>query len=156
MTFLRAWFLLSIVAASTCAFAADDGANSSGLPFVRDSSPSFFAKPSSRPTPWFSGMPSNPNLKFSTSYWWRLAADSGRLLLQNGYRVKIAKGPTVTVMPGLVFGNVCLTIRTYKAKRTERLADNDSGMRGYSTCQMASNYQVRTAVGREVLQVPEQ
>jgi hypothetical protein len=40
----------------------------------------------------------------------------------------------------------CLTLRIYKVKRTERLADNESGMRGYTTCEFASNYQVRSAV----------
>lgn len=42
-------------------------------------------------------------------------------------------------------GDVCYTIRSYKVRRTERLRDNQSGMRGYSTCEMASDYRVRSA-----------
>lgn len=40
----------------------------------------------------------------------------------------------------------CLTLRMYKVKRTERLAHGDTGMRGYTTCELASNYQMRSAV----------
>lgn len=42
-------------------------------------------------------------------------------------------------------GEVCYTMRSYKVKRTERLADNESGHRGYSTCESASGYHVRSA-----------
>jgi hypothetical protein len=45
------------------------------------------------------------------------------------------------------FAGVCFTMRTYKVKPTERLQDNESGMRGYSTCQMGSDYRVRSAGG---------
>lgn len=41
---------------------------------------------------------------------------------------------------------VCYTMRTYKVKPKEHFADNESGSRGYSTCELASNYQVRSAV----------
>jgi hypothetical protein len=34
----------------------------------------------------------------------------------------------------------------YKVKRKERFANGESGLRGYSTCELASNYQMRTAV----------
>ena len=40
---------------------------------------------------------------------------------------------------------ICYTIRMYKVKATERLSDSESGMRGYSTCQFARDYQVRSA-----------
>jgi hypothetical protein len=40
----------------------------------------------------------------------------------------------------------CYTMRMYKVKRKERFADGESGLRGYSTCELASNYQVRTAI----------
>ena len=43
------------------------------------------------------------------------------------------------------FAGVCFAMRTYKVKPTERLRDNESGSRGYTTCQMGSNYQVRSA-----------
>jgi hypothetical protein len=40
----------------------------------------------------------------------------------------------------------CLTLRIYKVKRTERLADGQTATRGYTTCEVASNYQMRSAV----------
>ena len=40
----------------------------------------------------------------------------------------------------------CYTMRMYKVKRKERFASEENGLRGYSTCELASNYQVRTAV----------
>ena len=50
----------------------------------------------------------------------------------------------------------CLKLRMYKVARTERLRQGDSGLRGYSTCQWASDYQVRSAVGVQTLRVPAQ
>ena len=44
-------------------------------------------------------------------------------------------------------GDVCYTMRSYKVKRAERLADNESEHRGYTTCEMASSYHVRSANG---------
>ena len=40
----------------------------------------------------------------------------------------------------------CYTMRTYKVKRQEHFVDGESGSRGYSTCELASNYQVRSAI----------
>jgi hypothetical protein len=40
----------------------------------------------------------------------------------------------------------CYTMRMYKVKRKEHFADGESGTRGYTTCELASNYQVRSAV----------
>jgi hypothetical protein len=52
------------------------------------------------------------------------------------------------ISPGgdLVAGdaNVCYTMRSYKVKRTERLAANESGVTGYSTCEMAATYKLRS------------
>ncbi len=47
---------------------------------------------------------------------------------------------------------VCYTMRMYKVKRRERFSDGETGRRGYTTCEMASNYQYRSAVAhpREV------
>jgi hypothetical protein len=42
----------------------------------------------------------------------------------------------------------CYTMRMYKVKRKEHFADGENGLRGYSTCELASNYQMRTAVAR--------
>lgn len=40
----------------------------------------------------------------------------------------------------------CYTMRMYKVKRKEHFADGENGSRGYSTCELASNYQVRSAI----------
>ena len=40
----------------------------------------------------------------------------------------------------------CYTMRMYKVKRKEHFADGENGLRGYSTCELASNYQVRSAI----------
>jgi hypothetical protein len=40
--------------------------------------------------------------------------------------------------------DICYTVRMYKVKATERLSDSETGMRGYSTCQFARDYQVRS------------
>src|SRR5437899_2959875 len=38
--------------------------------------------------------------------------------------------------------NICFTMRSYKVKRTERLANNENGLTGYSTCEMGSSFQL--------------
>ena len=42
------------------------------------------------------------------------------------------------------FAGVCFTMRSYKVKPTERLRDGESASTGYSTCEMGSNYKVRS------------
>ena len=56
--------------------------------------------------------------------------------------VSLEPGQRVDLNPR---AGVCFTMRTYKVKPTERLRDNESGSAGYSTCQMGSNYKVRSA-----------
>jgi len=41
--------------------------------------------------------------------------------------------------------NVCYTMRSYKVKRKERFAEGERGRSGYSTCEKASNFHVRSA-----------
>ena len=40
----------------------------------------------------------------------------------------------------------CYTMRMYKVKRKEHFANGESGLRSYSTCELASKYQMRTAI----------
>ena len=138
MTFLRTVVLLFVTATSTWVFAADNRASAPNLPFVTDSSPTFFAKPSpDQARPWFSGMQgANPRMK----------------TMEGTYQFA---PNAVVIFRAMRPSDVCLSMRTYKVARTERLADNDSGSRGYMTCQMASNYHVRTT-GRIVVSLPEQ
>jgi hypothetical protein len=41
--------------------------------------------------------------------------------------------------------SVCFTMRSYKVRRTERLANNENGLAGYSTCEMGSSFRLRSA-----------
>jgi hypothetical protein len=43
-------------------------------------------------------------------------------------------------------GSGCYKMRMYKVKRKERFADGEKGLLGYSTCELASDYQVHSAV----------
>ena len=46
-------------------------------------------------------------------------------------------------------GAVCYTMRTYMVKASEQRRDDESGFRGYSSCQLASTYSLRSAEGHE-------
>ena len=57
------------------------------------------------------------------------------------------------VLPLDASGDICYTMRMYKVKATEHLNENESARRGYTTCQLARDYQIRSAdirVGGEV------
>jgi hypothetical protein len=43
---------------------------------------------------------------------------------------------------------VCYAMRTYLVKSRERLPENESGFRGYSSCQFGSGYHLRSANGQ--------
>lgn len=40
----------------------------------------------------------------------------------------------------------CYTMRMYKVKHKERFKNGENGLRSYTTCELASNYQMRTAI----------
>lgn len=44
---------------------------------------------------------------------------------------------------------VCYTMRMYKVKPKEHFAEDEGGTRGYSICEMASNYQLRSAIAHQ-------
>lgn len=44
-----------------------------------------------------------------------------------------------------VHGDVCYTLRTYKVKPTERIRDHENPLQGYSECEMASDFHIRSA-----------
>jgi hypothetical protein len=55
--------------------------------------------------------------------------------------------PAATVVPlAKLDDGLCYTMRLYKLKRTERVSEGETVSRGYSTCELASNYQFRSAV----------
>jgi hypothetical protein len=70
---------------------------------------------------------------------------SGLILAEAKPRGSNRQPATVIPLAKLDDG-VCYTMRTYKVKRTERLSDGETGTRGFSTCELASNYQFRSAV----------
>jgi hypothetical protein len=135
MNLCRALFLI-VFAASTCAFAADPKS-----PSATSSDTSFQSSRTTPDTvqfvPWFTGMK-------------RL----DRQMTSGGSTYPLRRGTSNS--PGMASENSCLKLRMYKVKRQEHFSDNESGFRGYSTCQSASNYQVRSAVGEQTLQVPPQ
>lgn len=49
------------------------------------------------------------------------------------------------VLPLDASRDICYTMRMCKVKATERLKDNETGRRGYTTCQLARDYQIRSA-----------
>lgn len=60
------------------------------------------------------------------------------------YRWRAARLGTINPQ-AVIDHDLCYTMRTYKVKPTEHLADNESGFRGYSSCQLASTFQLRSA-----------
>ena len=129
----RTLTLISIVALSTLAFAG-----SNDLDSIAGSSLPSTAVPATIATPWFTGMRSARVPQ--------LATDS----------VQLERGSKAKLMPQNLNSATCGTMRMYKIKRTERLTDGESGMRGYTTCEIFSNYQVRSAVGVQRLHVDPQ
>ena len=132
MTLYRTVFLLAFAVASSSALAADPNV----LPATPDASS--VNLDSIRLVPWFTGTK-------------RASSRTSDVSFQALRR----RGP-ILLTPGAWNEVSCLALRTYKVKRTERLADNESASRGYTTCQPVSNYQIRTAVGTQEMQVPPQ
>jgi hypothetical protein len=136
MNLCRAVFLFVFAAASTYAFAADPNSPSAASPNTSFQL-SRKAPGTEQFVPWFTGTKRlDSQMKFGGSTY--------------------ALRREVSNTPGMPSENYCLKLRTYKVKRQERFSDNESGFRGYSTCQAVSNYQVRSAVGEQTLQVPPQ
>ena len=121
MTLSRAVLLL-VVLASSCAFAA-------GQKQQPTSPENSWSTPleSLHLVPWFTGMKhvnQDPN-----------AAPKLR-----------TRDERVPLSPSGLRGTSCLKLRTYKVRGQETLSDGESALVSYSTCQWATNYQVRSAV----------
>ncbi|HZR65359.1 MAG TPA: hypothetical protein VFA85_09440 [Terriglobales bacterium] len=79
-------------------------------------------------------------------------------LIYSVAKVRREGEPSMTDAPlAKLDDGVCFTMRMYKLKRGERFSDEESGRRGYTTCEMASNYQYRSAVAhaREGRDLPD-
>jgi hypothetical protein len=74
-----------------------------------------------------------------------LRPSSGLFFLKTRPRLNL-NPPTLQPTFAVLNDDVCYTMRTYKVKHKEHFADGESGSRGYSTCELASNYQVRSAI----------
>ena len=72
-------------------------------------------------------------------------SSSGLFFLKARPRLSL-NPPTLQPTFAVLNDDVCYTMRTYKVKHKEHFADGESGSRGYSTCELASNYQVRSAI----------
>lgn len=125
--------LLSVVALSAFAFAG-----SKDVAAISGSSLPSTAVPTTITAPWFTGM------------------RAGRVPQLTMGSVQLKPTSKARLMSQNLSSATCGTMRMYKVKRTERLAEGDNGMRGYSTCEIFSNYQVRSAVGVQKLQVDPQ
>ena len=131
MTFARPLlYLLLIACMATTAFAAGDGSNSqasAGSLQNQVADASLFADPAQN-----------------------VPASSGLFFLKGRPRLSLSSPtvpPTSAILNSAVLNNdECYTMRMYKVKRKEHFADGKSGLRGYSTCELASNYQVRSAI----------
>jgi hypothetical protein len=82
-----------------------------------------------RLVPWFAGMHTVHS---------KLQADKQPFVLQ-----KAGKGQILTGSPSEY---TCLKLRTYRVKRQESFSEGESGSVGYSTCQWASKYELRSTV----------
>lgn len=125
--------LLSVVALSAFAFAG-----SKDVAAISGTSLPSAAIPTTITAPWFTGM------------------RAGRVPQLTMGSVQLKPTSKARLMSQNLSSATCGTMRMYKVKRTERLAEGDNGMRGYSTCEIFSNYQVRSAVGVQKLQVDPQ
>jgi len=121
MTLSRIVLLLTL-AVSTGAYAADQKQQST----TADSSWSAPLE-SLHLVPWFTGM---NHVKQDLKAAPKLGTRAGRVRLS----------------PSVLRGSSCLKLRTYKVKGQETLSDGESAFVSYSTCQWATNYQVRSAV----------
>ena len=129
----RTLTLISVVALSTFAFAG-----SKNVAAISGSSLPSTAVPTTITTPWFTGMRAARVPQLAIGSVQLKPTSKARLMSQN------------------LSSATCGTMRMYKVKRTERLSDGDTGVRGYTTCEIFSNFQVRSAVGVQMLHVDPQ
>lgn len=129
MTLSRAASLVLFALIANCAVAADPNSTST----ITWEPPRQVAGDPPRPVPWFTGMSrSTTNLS------------GGGAVSGEGSVARWLDDPEHFLSQ--LRSASCLKLRVYKVKRQEHFRGNESGFVGYSTCQLASNYQVRSAV----------
>lgn len=124
MTSARPLFLLFVISFfASSAFAAGEGSDpqtSTGSVQNQTADPALFGQPAPSAASDLFFLRDKPRLKFTT--------------------------PAGQPRSAVLNDADCYTMRTYKVKRKEHFADGESGSRGYSTCELATNYQVRSAI----------
>jgi hypothetical protein len=118
-------FVLLVVCVATSAFAAGDESESqasASSPQNQAANTALFSKPAT-------GLPETSELFF----------------LKDRPRLDLSP-PKARSQSAILTDKACLTMRVYKVKRKEHFAAGESGFRGYTTCELASNYQIRSAV----------
>lgn len=117
------FFLLVISFFASSAFAASEGSDpqtSNGSVQNQTADPALFGQPAPSAGSDLIFLKDRPRLKFTTP----------------------ARQPRSAVLNDAD----CYTMRAYKVKRQEHFANGENGLKGYSTCELASNYQVRSAI----------
>lgn len=137
MTLARLSLLLAFSALTTCAMAGDNLTSSSET----TSSNTDAGAQSSAPVLAVESPTSNPDI-----------APGSRLLFPGALppdaRDRVPSTPSRTrhgLSLGEVHGDVCYTMRSYKVQPSERIREHESVLRGYSECEVASNFQIRSA-----------
>jgi len=118
-------FVLTTLLFTSSAFAAGDGPDSSASAAslqTQTADPALFGPPAENQS-----------------------ASSDLFFLKTRSRLDLS-APAKRPRSAVLNDNDCYTMRMYKVKRKEHFADGENGLRGYSTCELASNYQVRSAV----------
>lgn len=123
MTFSTAFFLVLLLAAASCAMAAD-GPASTQPSTGPENQP--FAETLLQP------VPSDLTRPFT-----RFKIDS------DGFELRSSQLWNHSLSE--LNGDICYTMRSYKVKPTERFTEGKNAQRGYSTCEMASGYRFRSA-----------
>lgn len=93
------------------------------------------------PTRSFFAPPQSSELKPGTPEPFTRPDQSGR------YQFRVSH--VMRLHPSVIDPNLCYTMRTYMMKPSERFANGESGFRGYSSCQLASSYRIRSADAQE-------
>lgn len=137
MRFRGIFLVVALTAPGSWAAAADEPATSQ--PQTTLVNPDAFNRHDTLNIEFFSE-PGSPGFKPGTTDAFGKAGKNPSMMLRS------PRDPGMPVDPQvLVNRNLCYTMRTYKVSPSERLPDNESGFKGYSSCQLASTYRFRSA-----------
>lgn len=150
----RLSLLLAFSALTTCAVAGDNLTSSS--PTASSNAESGAQSPA--PVPGSESLPPHPDIAPGSRLLFPGAA-SHDLVLAPDAPDRVSPAPFRTRQGRSladVNGDVCYTMRTYKVKPSERMRDRENLFRGYSECEMASNFEIRSAEAHQKKAPPDQ